>query len=272
MSLFNANNFSDAMLDIILREYSLGKKIFYKYINGDVKYFAHYINDNCLKANYKHRLYSLDLEESFIVTLSLGDEILFPNNYTYCSDCSNGKHMPTPPPYPCDPKKTKRCREGCETRGQDDCWNGNVGDYCWRGEPEGGSCLASYIPHLVCASNNVMVPEDDYITVGTCQTGIPTPAPPPTPAPSSCKNPGEHCGPPPLTYTNDCCYSDSRYYGEFFECSFNLPDPKNPNKGTCVKIPHRPGIPREGNPCTDECDPPFLECCHGTCEIPGSCW
>ena len=120
MSLFNANNFSDDMLDIILREHSLGKKIFLKYINGDVKYFAHYINDNCLKAINKYRLYSLDLEESFMVTLSVGDQILFPNNYTNCSDCSNGKHMPTPnpspisptpPPYPCDPKKTRRCRE-----------------------------------------------------------------------------------------------------------------------------------------------------------------
>lgn len=305
MLLFNANNFSDHMLDIILREHSLGKKIFFKYINGDVKYFSYYINDNCLKAINKYRLYSLDLEEGFIVTLSVGDQILFPNNYTICSDCSNGKHMPTPnpspisptpPPYPCDPKKTRRCRKGCETKDKKCEYAGYLGDYCWWGDPKGGQCLD--YAGLVCASNNVIVPEDDYITVGTCQTGFPTPAPPPpTPYVCSglkcnhnsgcpgvncqCRKPTQSCWPDPPKYGH-CCLTDTdpKYKYNIFQC---LDISKNTGVGVCKAIPNIPGKPGLGDTCKIDdpapvCNNSWLECCRGTgtCVVigsmdPGSC-
>ena len=204
---------------------------------------------------------------------------------------SHAPHAPTPPRLPCDPAKTKRCRKGCETKDQNDCDAGFEGDPCWWGAPPAGKCLD--YAGLVCAINNVPVPKDDYITVGICTKGIPTPAPPPTPStppPPSCKKPGETCRQPLSEYTNSCCFDyeapDGKYYGEFFQCwdvSNNRPlaDGDATKEGTCKKIPHQPGIPREGEKCSvsepedRQCDPPnWLECCPSTgiCQEPGYCW
>ena len=195
-------------------------------------------------------------------------------------------------------KKRDAVEKGCETRGQDDCMNGYQGDYCWRGEPEGGSCLAAAVPPLVCASNNVMVREDDYITVGTCQTGIPTPAPPPpTPYVCSglkcnynpgcpgvncqCRTPTQSCWQDPPKYGH-CCLTDSdaKYKYNIFQC---LDISKNTGVGVCKAIPNIPDKPGLGDSCeiggpAPVCNNSWLECCHGTgtCVIigsmdPGSC-
>ena len=303
MPLFSSSSIPNNIRDIILSEEKLGKKIFYKYIDDEIQYFSHHINEDCLNANLLYNLRSLNTNLPFNVRLSTKDELIISDS---CIDSSNSHYIPKPtpkpspkpthPPYPCDPDKTLRCKKGCDTLHGFECDFSKLNEVCWWGDPRGGECEIT-TPTLTCARGDVMLPEDDHVNTGICKQNIPRP--PPSPTPCVCPGPkcvkcgrnGCECRKKDETcwrhdgyaYGGLCCMMNEGYDTQFFCQKLDgewLDYNDNTSIGVCRPYPLTPGYLPIGATCqveNDKCDKfQRLSCCKGRCIItgtmaPGSC-